>query len=43
MCEEGAPGFDFGFARALDEDVEELGEGGEKGEDGGEECWHGGV
>jgi hypothetical protein len=40
--EEGAPGADFGFARALDNDFEELGEGGEEGEDGWQEGLVGG-
>lgn len=45
MREEGPPGTDFGFAGALDEDIEVVGEGGEEGEDGGEEdvVWFGGV
>lgn len=34
--EERAPGCEFGFAGALDHDVEELSEAGEKAEDGGE-------
>jgi len=37
VLEEGAPGADFGFAGALDEDVEVGGEGGEEGDDCGEE------
>ena len=36
--EEGAPGADFCFAGALDEDVKVSWERGEEGEDGGKEC-----
>ena len=37
VLEQGAPGADFCFAGALDEDVEVVREGGEEGQDGGEE------
>jgi hypothetical protein len=39
-----SPGSDFGFARALDDDVEVLRKGGEKGDDAGKEgCFRGRV
>lgn len=42
VSKEGSPGADFGFARALHDDVEVGGEGGKKREDTGEEGMFGG-